>query len=186
MARLIGILLVLFTSFASSAQQLMLPRESNIYPDSIAIYLKNFASTPGKVSVSIVSRYGDQYFKEITSDSIVIAPYYLVYDDEPMLILSAENTKSIRARYIENFAKLRPLKKNDSIEASIYRVLENENEANLVALGKIYERHECYINALFVYFKLYQLGFQSYWNDLVRDRIKLPPLTPNVHRYNRG
>jgi hypothetical protein len=113
MRGVIGFSLTLITSFGSMAQQLMLPRESKIYPDSIAIYWNKFSEAQQSTAVTIMidSPFGDNYFKTNTTDSIVIAPYYLSYDNEGMIFLYLQSVSKQRSKYIEQFAKLKPLKK---------------------------------------------------------------------------
>jgi hypothetical protein len=169
------VLVSLFFTPGASGQNFISPPSYNFYPDSIAIVLKSDPKNADKeLNLLIESSFEQQHFKTTIKDSVVVVPYYTLYDDEAMLFVKLEpgwGQKNFNRQVSSRFVKLRPIKKTDMLESAIYRVMENPSEENLVALARGYEDRDCYGNASFIYYKLYQRGYRSYWGDFIKRNL---------------
>jgi hypothetical protein len=184
MRALFSISVFLLMQWSASAQEFVAPASFNLYPDSIAVYLK-LNNPDQKINLRVRSAFGDQHFETNITDTVVMVPYYTLYDDERLLVMSLEpdwGRKNYSRQLDEQVIKLATIKKTDSLESAIYRVMENPSEKHLVALARGFEQQDCYGNALYVYYKLYRKGYRKYWIDFITRNTTRRIRMNNVHR----
>jgi hypothetical protein len=167
-------------------QEFIGPQTFNFYPDSMAVYLtQNPDEVQREINLVVQSAYGDIHFKTLIKDTVIMVPYYTLYDNERMLVVRMDagwGRKNYNRIVDSEFMRLMTIKKTDSLESAIYRVMEKASEKNLLALARGFEQMECFGNALYVYYKLYRLGYRKYWIDFIKRNPKRRSATKAVHR----
>jgi hypothetical protein len=155
----IALILAGLLSFVhASAQEILAPPQTYVYSDTFAIHVKRiYSSLDLKVTVS--SYYDDRFQELTTQDSIVVLPYFTVYDSEPALLVYAHQ-RAYRPLSLKelSYTKLIPLKKNDVLEAAILKAMD-PTEQNLLELARKYEELNCFGNAMYAYYKLQRMGY---------------------------
>ncbi|MBL0743183.1 hypothetical protein [Chryseolinea lacunae] len=131
-----------------------LPGESNIYPDSFAIYWtcpnKAWVETHGQPEVHIrfMNIYGDELFRTPTvKDSIVTFPFN--HFNERTLIVSSTTATPKTSDY-DSYG-LRILTKRPAIEEMKVVLSFDPSVANYRNLARVYEKERCFVNAIFLY-----------------------------------
>lgn len=163
-------------------QAFVFPETTNVYSDSFAIHVRRYvAEDHYKQELEISTAFEDYKFRIRVEDSVIVVPYYTLYDKERMLGARLATTSRF-ARSFNESIRLKPFPKSDSIEAKIYRVAENPGEKNLINLAMAYEEVDCYGNALYIYWKLSRLGNATHLkNFLIRNKNRCTR-PPSVHR----
>jgi hypothetical protein len=186
--------LIIAVSISANAQSIKLPDQSNIYPDTFAIYWRtDKARMPGDsyaFQLSIASSYGGLEFKtEKSVDSIVSVPFSEDHVYEAGLLMNGiffRNGEKIsdRLRYAEKM--LRVLSKSDKIEVCKLMVETNANIQNLKLLADAFEEEQCFVNALHIYTRMISKepaeGRKYFLQFYIRNYKILNPVRNSVHR----
>lgn len=156
------------------------PETTHVYSDTFAIQVRaDLTEGRKKREIQINAPFENFFHTVPVDDSIVLVPYYTLYDDERTLFVQL--TPGIPQRGLEGIRFI-PVPKHDSIELKIYRVAEHPTEQRLIDLAKAYEEVDCYGNALYIYWKLNRLGYRRHLkNFLIRNRSRCTR-PPSVHR----
>lgn len=137
-----------------------LPGESNIYPDSFAIYWtsanKAWVETHGKpvVHIRFMNIYGDELFRTPSvKDSIVNFPFN--HFNERTLIVSSTTATTKTSDY-DSYG-LRILTKRPAIEEMKVVLSFHPSLANYRNLALAYEKESCFVNAIFLYHQMMKM-----------------------------
>jgi hypothetical protein len=193
----VGICFLLSASFVS-AQSIKLPRVSNVYPDTFAVYWqhKPEADQYSRQGISIQIRMetwvGDELLKTKSADTLVAIPFYLEYMDDEVFIISGiffRNDRPVPGSFRQGDpVSLKVLPKSDKIEALIELQYTNASPFNLVLLAEAYEEAQCLVNAMFVYKRIYSIDAlegKKHWDQFYkRNATKLNAVSASgaVHR----
>jgi hypothetical protein len=143
-----------------------LPRVSNVYPDTFAIYWqfdKRYSVEQKEnihVAITVGSIYGDGLFEVFNADdSLVFIPFNPEYIYESALFIKPRATKEVvtTQNNTPDGHVLKLISKNDKLEALIALVRTSSRFTNLVMLAGAYEEEGCFANAYYIYKRMLML-----------------------------
>jgi hypothetical protein len=155
----ISIVLLIIAS-AAFGQSIKLPHSSNIYPDTFALYWERrieSEKTDNTAKFSFMTSFEDEI--SVTgpgADSIVIIPFDYNYADYTLYKIYGTFFKN--GLEVDNRNTWIPVSLtkivSDKIEALNSLVQTNGNLENLKLLADAYEEKQCYVNAIYIYYRM--------------------------------
>jgi hypothetical protein len=169
-----------------------LPKLSNIYPDTFAIYWQFDKRYPDDikkdilVKIEVGSIYGnDRPDTYDAPDSILAIPYNTEYSYESSLVIRSRVTKTIVTARDYPPGKefvLKVIAKKDKIEAL---ATTNPTISSLLLLAEAYEEEECFVNAFYIYNRILSKDLaagKTYWNEFYGRHFEEFNFTNNIQR----